>query len=370
MLHPGGQKYNLTCHVLDDLTGELSTTRLPKTFLDKFAGFTLAVPSFHTASRVDIIGMAHYHDFVIWLLHTAMGRAVTGKPAKTRCRQETPSVLLNNVITLGEATPNHVGIYHDHEAYSPTPAVNNGLFEFQRFWEIEELPSSGRALPLSAKQTLGVAHYDRTSTRDSGGRVRVSMPFREQAPLLGNSRQQALKRFLSLESRLYKDHGFSKNRELIKEFMDKGHLELVPPDDPHPIMGEFYNLPHHGVPKEPSTTPKLRVVFDGSATPPTGVSLNDTFLTGLLIGQLADCAKSSERPASSALTFHLETPSVLGAGAFQFVSRMTRVIDVRLSLVTIPCDSSSSSSGQLHYRSGDAQRPQVRHLCRRFPPRR
>ena len=59
-----------------------------------------------------------------------------------------------------------------------------------------------------------------------------------------------------------------------------GHLVLVPPDESHPPVGEFYYLPHHGVLKESSTTTKLRVVFDGSAVTPTGVSLNDNLLVG------------------------------------------------------------------------------------------
>ena len=94
---PGGQRYTLTCHVVDDLVGELSTTRLPKSFLDQFEGYPLADPTFHTATRVDlIIGMAHYHAFVLkekiqvdnmWLIHTVMAWAVTGKSVMSRSPQ-------------------------------------------------------------------------------------------------------------------------------------------------------------------------------------------------------------------------------------------------------------------------------------------
>ncbi|XP_043591766.1 uncharacterized protein LOC122571746 [Bombus pyrosoma] len=47
----------------------------------------------------------------------------------------------------------------------------------------------------------------------------------------------------------------------------------------HPTNHGYY-LPHHGVIKESSDTTKLWVVFDGSASSTTGVSLNDALHTG------------------------------------------------------------------------------------------
>ena len=46
-----------------------------------------------------------------------------------------------------------------------------------------------------------------------------------------------------------------------------------------PVDSVYYQ-PHHCVFKEDSTTTKLRVVFDGSATTSTGQSLNDTLMVG------------------------------------------------------------------------------------------
>ena len=84
----GRGDYSLSCDVLDKVVAELRTTRLPKKFLDKFDGYELADPTFHTATTIDIlIAMADYNDLILpdrvpiddmWLQHTLFGWAVTG----------------------------------------------------------------------------------------------------------------------------------------------------------------------------------------------------------------------------------------------------------------------------------------------------
>lgn len=49
-------------------------------------------------------------------------------------------------------------------------------------------------------------------------------------------------------------------------------------EQPFPVDGSVFYLPHHGVLKSDSTTTKLRVVFDASAKDLNGVSLNQTLL--------------------------------------------------------------------------------------------
>ncbi|XP_057658504.1 uncharacterized protein LOC130895297 [Diorhabda carinulata] len=59
-----------------------------------------------------------------------------------------------------------------------------------------------------------------------------------------------------------------------------GHMTLC---DETSIDGISYFLPHHGVLNEQSQTTKLRVVFNGSSSTDTGVSLNDILHTGSII---------------------------------------------------------------------------------------
>lgn len=69
-------------------------------------------------------------------------------------------------------------------------------------------------------------------------------------------------------------------QEVIQEYFDLKHAEPVPPEDLCRPPSEVYYMPMHAVIKESSTSTKLRVVFDASATTSSGVSLNDTLLIG------------------------------------------------------------------------------------------
>lgn len=64
--------------------------------------------------------------------------------------------------------------------------------------------------------------------------------------------------------------------DFIAEYISLGHMELASPTIDKPT----YYLSHHPVFKTDSTTTKMRVVFDGSATSKSGLSLNDIMLRG------------------------------------------------------------------------------------------
>ncbi|KAH8406925.1 hypothetical protein KR222_008080, partial [Zaprionus bogoriensis] len=63
----------------------------------------------------------------------------------------------------------------------------------------------------------------------------------------------------------------------IQEYLELKHMSPVKKDS---LQLCRYFLPHHCVLKEQSTTTKLRVVFDGSASSSTGYSLNDVLMAG------------------------------------------------------------------------------------------
>ncbi|XP_062533245.1 uncharacterized protein LOC134202207 [Armigeres subalbatus] len=107
--------------------------------------------------------------------------------------------------------------------------------------------------------------------------------------MLGESRAMALSRYRKLEQQL----GWNADKRLqynafMQEYLDLGHMREVSPEEllketASESSRKVYYLPHHAVLKESSTTTKVRVVFDGSASTDSGYSLNDALLKGPIV---------------------------------------------------------------------------------------
>lgn len=134
--------------------------------------------------------------------------------------------------------------------------------------------------PLTADEELALKHFEEHVTRDSEGRYYVSLPRRVPMPKLGKSRAAAVRRYLCNERSLKTKGQWQTFSKAVDDYFELGHSEVVPSEELHKPAEETYYLPMHGVTKEASTSTKLRVVFDASATTSTGVSLNDTLLPG------------------------------------------------------------------------------------------
>ena len=150
--------------------------------------------------------------------------------------------------------------------------------QLRKLWELDHVPAADTR---TREEKLCEEHYTRTTSRSDTGRFVVSLPFKENCGVLGDSLAQAKRRFMSLEQRLMaKADSRERYTAFIKEYIDLGHLELVPTADMKKPPSECYYAPHHAVFKESSTTTKLRAVFDASAKTTSGVSLNDNLMVG------------------------------------------------------------------------------------------
>ena len=109
-------------------------------------------------------------------------------------------------------------------------------------------------------------------------RYQVTLPRKPAMETLGESRPQALSRYLSNERSILRRGIWEPFQQVVKSYFELGHAELVPAEEqpPHP---HFY-LPMHAVFKDSSSSTKLRVVFDGSAATTSGVSVNQALLVG------------------------------------------------------------------------------------------
>ena len=121
-----------------------------------------------------------------------------------------------------------------------------------------------------------IIHHSRTTE----GRFVVPLPRKADAKPLGESRSQAVRRFLYLERSLHSKNQFKEFGTVIEEYFNLRHAEMVPLSELHNSHQLVYYFPIHVVSKESSSTTKIRAVFDASAKSSTGVFFKDTLLVG------------------------------------------------------------------------------------------
>ncbi|XP_035890593.1 uncharacterized protein LOC118502469 [Anopheles stephensi] len=222
---------------------------------------TLADPSFNTASCIDIILGAEYFYNLL-----EAGRISLGAGYPTLQATKFGWVVSGNATVSITSSPTICAV----------ATHSSGLEDLmKRFFEIEDLSSSSS---WSIEEQACEAFYNQTTARDDEGKYIVRLPRKpEMAGTLGESKSIALRRFLAIERRLQKEPETKKAYiEFMDEYLRLGHMsKVMNPDAP-----ESYYLPHHPVFKADSTTTKCRVVFDASSTTTSGLSLNDTLMTG------------------------------------------------------------------------------------------
>lgn len=257
-------KTNLDCLILDRITDRIPLISFPRECIDIPKNIKLADPEFHVSNNIDmLLGVELFYKLLCvgqinlgknqpYLQKTLLGWVVSGRAPVKSLPQATS---ICNVTTFGE--------------------LNNNI---QKFWQLENISKS----PIrSPEEQLCEIHFVSTTTRNSDGRFVVSLPFRENNLILGNSRELALKRLYSLEKRFAKNPVLKvEYSKFINEYLELGHMKLIKNVDIQDTATNHFYMPHHAVLKENSITTKLRVVFDASAPSSTGVSLNDKLMIG------------------------------------------------------------------------------------------
>ena len=148
-----------------------------------------------------------------------------------------------------------------------------------KFLDIEEVPSHSSHL-TSTEQAVQQHYGDNTSYVAEQNRYRVLLPRKTPEPVLGESRGQALQKFHSNEKSILRKGTWGRFEEVVQQYIDLGHVQLVSEDEMATPPQETFYMPMHGVTKEASSSTKLRVVFDGSAHTSSHASLNDIMEVG------------------------------------------------------------------------------------------
>ncbi|XP_033311148.1 uncharacterized protein LOC117211419, partial [Bombus bifarius] len=220
----------------------------------------LADPQFHCPAPIDVL-LSTGSTFAA----LCIGQVNLTQPDEPELRLQ--KTRFGWVIGGSPASQTAINTFH-----ATTTALQEDL---ARFWEIDEGPATTH---LSESERLCEEHFRNHVRRTKEGRYIVALPFNEKLSSLGSSKAAAMSRLASLHRRFQRDKQYeTAYSAVIQEYLDLGHMTKINTDH---ATDHGYYLPHHGVIKESSDTTKLRVVFDGSASSTTGVSLNDALHTG------------------------------------------------------------------------------------------
>ena len=210
-----GDKSQVSAIVVPRVTSDLPVKPVtPPLSWSHLCDIPLADPDIGRPWRIDtLLGVDH---FIASLLH---GRR-TGQPGSpTAFKTRFGWVLAGSVESQG----------HPQQVATHYLSLITGDDLLRKFWEIEESP--GNNILFSAEEQAAVLHLKENHHHTESGQFIVPLPRKLNPPSLGESRSQAIRRFLSLERSLHSKNEFSVFDEVMEEYFDLCHAELVPAAD-------------------------------------------------------------------------------------------------------------------------------------------
>ena len=256
--------------VVPTVTVDLPTRELTQVKnLPHLSGLQLADPTFHSLGRIDILLGADV--YLQLMLQTPMVKGDKHDPGALE------TLFGWAIMGLVKARGDTTNSIPTHVSQIQSPEEEHLDAQMARFWDSEQPDHPPEA--LSSTEELVQSHYKATTTYcPKTCRYTVTLPRKTNIPTLGNSRVQALSRYIHNETSIIRRKVYKPFQEVVQSYMDLGHAELIPSAELH--QDTVYYLPMHSVTKQSSTSTKLRVVFDGSAATTSGVSLNQSLMIG------------------------------------------------------------------------------------------
>lgn len=253
---------DLTCLVVDKISRNIPTAQIDTSSFPMMDDIRLADPGYDIPAPVDIlIGSEEFWQIIL--------------PGSISLGENNPIL---KASTLGWICTGSAMTYMPPvETVCQLNVVDILKSQLDRFFKLEEIVVN----PVESSENYECEKlFTNTTTRDQDGRYIVSLPRKQTKVLLGDSKAIAYKRLYMLESKLDKvPEQKQQYISFMREYEKLGHMtELSFEEDRQ--AEESYYIPHFPVIREDSTSTPLRVVFDASQNTTSGISLNDTLMTG------------------------------------------------------------------------------------------
>ncbi|XP_041449923.1 uncharacterized protein LOC121404463 [Drosophila obscura] len=250
--------------IMSTLTSSIPAQRIESNtpMWGKIFELPLADPTFGTPGEIDLIlgadqlwniytGERKEFGFAYPIaLHTKFGWVITGS------------------YHIGIDDYTHALAHHAHE----------GLDTLVRsFMDMDQVQPSSATIDASdpAEQ-----HFVQTHSRRDDGVYVVRYPFKDSVRRWGSTLPQAIRRFLLSNGNFESFRHSNNNVDFMEDYLQRGHMELIPPTTLPEDLASHNYLAHHAVFKPDSTTTRCRVVFDGSGEDCKGYSLNSRLHIG------------------------------------------------------------------------------------------
>ena len=232
-LRAPSNKYGITAVVVPRVTCDLPLRPIPYDLRwNHLSNIRLADPNFGLPGRVDIL--LGVDVFVEVLKH---GRRIGPPGFPSAFETELGWVLAGGTDSsalIDRVTTHHASLISSDEI-------------LLKFWEMEEAPME--ASTLTAEERSVVKHFGENYSRSDDGRFIVPLPRKPESKDLGESRSQAVRRFLSLERNLRVKGQFEEFNCVMQEYLEMGHAELVPIADLEKSVRRVFLLTHACGPK-------------------------------------------------------------------------------------------------------------------------
>ena len=255
------------------VTSAIPSRPLPEvTDMPHLIGLPLADPTYNLPGRIDILLGADMASAI-----STLSGPRKGKPTEPMAQSTIFGWTLSGPIP-GHQQEDTIPAYHQLPILQTEPTSEPQLEDLLKA-VLQEQGEPGDAAPTTTKELhQQVEQHFLSTVLYSDHRYTVTLPRKETELRLGESRPQAVSRFLSNEKTNLRRGTYPPFQDGVDSYITSGHAEEVPPEEQLPL--DHFYLPMHAVFKDSSTSTKLRVVFDGSAASTSGLSLNQALHIG------------------------------------------------------------------------------------------